>query len=179
MRRKFYCLLMMATLLCACAANPAQEVVTSKNDGSFDANVIQSATESTVSDAEQTVSYNEVFTSTDGSVEFTMNVRENLSVSAVPVVEVEPHSLTGEDVHRVATALFGDADFYEQGPLIGEKFSKSEIQRKLSFLTPYINIEKVKELYNVEVYGEASLDVVIEDTKEYVAFYTDQYETAP
>ena len=124
----------------------AKEIVTSKNDGSFDANVVQSATENSNPDETQAVSYNETFTSTDGSVKFTLSVDEDIPFSAVPVVKVAPHYLSGDDVQRVGQALFGNAVFYEQGPFLGEIFTKDEIQRKLSFITPYINIEKMKEL---------------------------------
>ena len=48
-------------VLTACAANPEKEVVTSKNDGSFDANVVQSAEEIHALDATEFLSFSDTF----------------------------------------------------------------------------------------------------------------------
>ena len=180
MKKRICCLALAASIfLCSCASNPEKEIVTSKNDGSFDANVVQSATENSNPDETQAVSYNETFTSTDGSVKFTLSVDEDIPFSAVPVVKVAPHYLSGDDVQRVGQALFGNAVFYEQGPILGGIYTKDEIQRKLSFVTPYINIEKMSELYSTEVCGEESITMEVEDLKLFVDYLTAQYETAP
>ena len=102
-------------VLTACAANPEKEVVTSKNDGSFDANVVQSATkpaEGQDTPAGKRVQYTDNFASTDGSVEFTIGIDEEITALPMPVVEVVPHYLTAEDAKRVATALLGDVDWF-------------------------------------------------------------------
>ena len=69
MKKRICCLAMAASIfLCSCAANPEQDVVISKNDGSFDVNVVQSATSPTASSGgegtTQNVKYNETFFST-------------------------------------------------------------------------------------------------------------------
>lgn len=169
------------TILTACAANPEQAVVISKNDGSFDANVVQSATQPTGQSgtATQNVNYTNSFTSTDGSVHFSMNINEEITLSAMPVVTVSPHLLTGEDVQRVAKVLFGDAVFYEQGPWLYEQFSKSELQRKLALLTPYTNGDNLLELYGTEKYTPDYLARSVEVVKQFVNNWTAEYETAP
>lgn len=169
------------TILTACAANPEQAVVISKNDGSFDANVVQSATQPTGQSgtATQNVNYTNNFTSTDGSVHFSMNINEEITLSAMPVVTVSPHLLTGEDVQRVAKVLFGDAVFYEQGPWPYEQFSKSELQRKLALLTPYTNGDNLLELYGTEKYTPDYLARSVEVVKQFVNNWTAEYETAP
>lgn len=169
------------TILTACAANPEQAVVISKNDGSFDANVVQSATQPTGQSGTAThnVNYTNSFTSTDGSVHFSMNINEEITLSAMPVVTVSPHLLTGEDVQRVAKVLFGDAVFYEQGPWLYEQFSKSELQRKLALLTPYTNGDNLLELYGTEKYTPDYLARSVEVVKQFVNNWTAEYETAP
>ena len=155
MKKRICCLAMAASIfLCSCAANPEQDVVISKNDCSFDVNVVQSATQPAGQNesATQNASYTDSFTSTDGSVNFSLNINKEIVSGAMPVVTVSPHLLSGDDVQRIANALFGDAVFYEQGPLLDEQFSKSELQRKLNLHTPYTNGENLIALFGPERY---------------------------
>ena len=94
MKKRICCLAMAASIfLCSCAANPEQDVVISKNDGSFDVNVVQSATQPAGQNesATQNVSYTDSFTSTDGSVQFQLSIDDTIPVQAWPVVEIVPH----------------------------------------------------------------------------------------
>ena len=168
-------------ILTACAANPEQEVVISKNDGSFDVNVVQSATQPAdqVEITTQNVSFTDSFTSTDGSVNFTLNINEDIVSGAMPVVTVSPHLLSSADVQRIATALFGDADFYEQGPWLDEQFSKSELQRKLNLHMPYTNGENMIALYGSEKYTPDYLESDTNVVKSFIERWTAAYETAP
>ena len=178
------------TILTACAANPEQEVVISKNDGSFDANVVQSATNASTELSEQgstsvekdntrNVQYTGSFLSTDESVEFTLDIDTDITTAAMPVVEVEPHFLTGEDVQRVAKVLFGDAEIYEQGTLIDEVFTKSHIQKTLNMLSPYVSVEKMEELYTPRENQTDYLSEKAENLKRILERITERYETAP
>lgn len=143
-------LIIAVSLLCGCQQAPSEEVVISKNDGSFDINMVKSATEATNEQTEmatestsangnttQTVQYIESFFSTDGSVKFEMNITEAISDGPMPVVEVQPHYLSNDDAQRVANALFGDAIFYEAEPYFTPVYSKAEIQAKIARWTPY------------------------------------------
>lgn len=137
-------ILLILWTLSACQASPEKSVVVSKNDGSFDVRVVQSAeTVSSDKSVESASSPNSefqhksAFSSTDGTVSFTMNIQLPASSFPSPVVEVAPHFLTEEDVKRVGQLLFGDALFYEAEPLGTDIYSKQEIQEKLQRWTPY------------------------------------------
>ncbi len=174
-------------ILTACAANPDKEVVISKNDGSFDANVVQSATNPTepsvisTEDVSQNPSeatedgsfinlqYTNQFTSTDGTVAFRINIAEDIPNAAMPVVEVSPHYLTSADAERMAKALFGkDAVFYEAEPLGEEVYSKAELQKKINRLLQY-------DGHSPEL-TDGSFRAIIERTIEQLTL---EMETAP
>ena len=172
-------------LLTDCAPNPEKEVVTSKNDGSFDANVVQSATtpsEEQGSGEERntiTVQYTDSFTSTDGTVEFTLNIDKEIPAAGLPVVEVVPHTLTSEDVKRVANILFGDAEFYEATPMLAPVYSKSEIQERLNRWSQYITVDALEELLGERDDGEEYYAEAVEVVKKFIEEYTLLYENAP
>ena len=172
-------------LLAGCAPNPEKEVVTSKNDGSFDANVVQSATtpsEEQGSGEERntiTVQYTDSFTSTDGSVEFTLNIENEIPAAEMPVVEVVPHTLTSEDVKRVANILFGDAEFYEATPMLSPVYSKSEIQERLNRWSQYTTVDALEELLGERDDGEEYYADAVEVVKKSIEEYTLLYENAP
>ena len=86
---KFFCFLLIPLVLCGCQEAPEHNPVVSKNDGSFDISIVQSATESsapgeTVSDEDYNVQNNvtsytriqhwEEFSSTDKSVDFCIDI---------------------------------------------------------------------------------------------------------
>lgn len=75
-------ILLILWTLSACQASPEKSVVVSKNDGSFDVRVVQSAeTVSSDKSVESASSPNSefqhksAFSSTDGTVSFTMNIQ--------------------------------------------------------------------------------------------------------
>lgn len=164
------------TILTACAANPTQPVVVSKNDGSFDTNVIQPAAEDPAVGSAEPVVYTDEFTSTDKSVTFTYNINYQLPAMDNPVVEVVPHFLTAEDAKRVATALLEDADWYEGQILTAPEYTKEEILEKINRWSQYTNTELVSELYARE---SEYTDSVINTVKGFIERYSDLYESAP
>ncbi len=152
------------SFLSACAANPTQSVVTSKNDGSFDIGILQSAaTSENIADAalvpetdamEETKTslfqWQSQFSSTDGTVEFKMNINEEISKGAMPVVEVAPHFWTEENARHIAGVLFGDQVFYEAPPKLGEVkdiFSKEELRAAIQRWSTYTNEEALLALF--------------------------------
>lgn len=158
------------SFLAACAANPTQNIVTSKNDGSFEENMQQTAPSVSVDEA--IVNRTDSFTSLDGSVEFTWNVNQTINVGAMPVIEAVPHFFTNEDIERVAKALFGEsAVFYDIGPESERQLSKTELQEKIALLSQYINTE--------DLYWLMGEEETVSDVKTWVEVYTQQYETAP
>lgn len=142
------CSVLCIAILTACAANPDRDAVVSKNDGTFDANLIQTAT---VPNVPQHVEVTEEFASTDGSVDFIMRLDQTIVPPEVPVVEVVPHYLTGEDARRISHVLFGeDAVFYEEEPALvpyGEMFTREDALAAIQRWSKYTNLEALRELY--------------------------------
>lgn len=162
----------VAIFLCACQSSPNNDVVTSKNDGAFDSNVVQSATEGCAS---KTVQYSDTFISTDGSVEISFAIDQTVTSEPLPVVEIVPHYLTGEDVKRVAQALFGEADFYEREPDYNPQYSASQLRDKVNMWSAYSSQEALTELYGIDVDWSDDINII----KKYIQTFTEQLESAP
>lgn len=161
--------------LCACQVNPSSPVVISKNDSSFDADLLQSATEGTKTD--ESIQYFDKFSSTDTSIEFTVNIEQTLSTSAMPVVEVVPHKLLAEDVKRVANVLFEDSIFYEREPSQNPSYSKEQIHNAIVRWSKYANNTTMAELIM-----DRSDELVVDHVdllKYYIAQYTEKLDTSP
>ena len=141
------CSVLSFAILTACAANPDKEAVVSKNDGAFDASLIQTAT---VPHVPQHVEVTEEFTSTDGSVAFTIRLDQTIIPPEVPVVEVVPHYFSGEDAKRISHVLFGeDAVFYEKEPTMGayeQIFTREDALAALQRWSNYTNLDALREL---------------------------------
>ena len=181
MKKRICCMTIAASIfLCSCAANPEQDVVISKNDGSFDVNVVQSATQPAGQNesATQNVSYTDSFTSTDGSVQFQLSIDDTIPVQAWPVVEIVPHHLTAEDAERVANALFDNAEFYEKRPARApekEIFSKSQIQEQLANCQRWLDLDYMTQLYGDAKYAENQIETV----RGFMERYTEAFDAAP
>lgn len=157
-------------LLCACQIGPPHSIVTSKNDGAFDANLQQRSPQQETH--EITLKRSNSFTSTDNSVEFKWKLDQTLAIGAMPVLEAAPYLFTSEDVQRIVKSIFGDdIVFYDVGPESQRQLSKSEIQEKISLLSKYANAENLNWLMG----QEANLEAL----KRRILLYTQQYETAP
>lgn len=172
--------LLCLTILTACAANPTAPVVVSKNDGSLDIENIQSATQPEVQrEVElQKLQYTDHFQSTDGSVDITIDLDEDLPTNALPMVEVEPRYLTGSDARRVAEVIFGvDAKFYEQRPVLADKeiFSKSVIAEKLEKWQTWLDVDYMTQLYGDAEAAQRDVELV----KLFIDDYTARYASAP
>ena len=119
------------------------------------------------------------FTSSDGTIEFYLDIDEEISGEIIPSVKVEPHFFTGEEAKQVATVLFGDAEFYEDEPYDLIEYSKSEIREKIDRWNQYTSKEALQELYA----KEEKNDEYIERTKELVNTFISKYvamlNTAP
>lgn len=167
-RAKMGAALLAVTLLVGCASNPDKEAVVGKNDGAFDTALIQTAT---VPNVPQQVQVTEAFTSTDGSVEFTMRLDQTIMPPEVPVVEVVPHYLTGEDARRISQVLFGeDAVFYEKEPFLGpfeEVFTREDALAALQRWSKYASNEALQELYGEHIF--TSLEQIQQEIAELTA----------
>ena len=171
MKRLSYTLALMLcfSTLAACAASPNQGAVTGKNDGVFEANVTKEAS----APVDEKIQFSEVFTSTDGTAEYNVNLNDAVTSGTLPVVEVVPHFLTGEEVQHICEVLFGDADFRENQHESKAEYSKSQLQEKIDFLTKLASEDAITELYGY--LDEEALN----DVKNTIHRYTVQMETAP
>lgn len=156
-------------VLCGCKQDPTTNSVISKNDGSFDAGVLQSALQE---QAPGNISLHDEFASTDESVTFSMNIEKEWSQSGFPVVEVTPHYLTADDAKRVANILLGDATFYEKEPLRAPHYSKEQIQEKISRWSQYTSVQALSDLY-----GDQADSQTVEIVKKFIDEYTLMLDT--
>lgn len=167
-------LLLMTIQLCACQANPDNPSVVSKNDGVFESNIHQSATDG--ENSEKNIQSFDVFYSTDESIEFSMRIQQELYYDSMPVVEVVPYSPTEDDVKRVAQVLFGDAVFYERDQSSNPTYSKAQIQTNISRWSEYANATKISTLYfDSDTDPTYDLDLL----KYFIEYLTEKYENAP
>lgn len=146
--------------MCGCQTSPERVNVTSKNDGAFNANVIQSAKESTNGESVNVITNVDEFYSTDGTVKFQMNINQEVVSTKMPVVEVAPHYLTEEDAKRVAEVIFPGGVFYEARPDFEFELSKQEIQEYIGRWTPYIYQENLATLYGKNKSGLSESDII-------------------
>ena len=178
MNKKFsLCALFILGILLVCTGckkAPEVTAVIAKDDSLCDTSAFVSKIETCPMNDSTDISFNSTFTSTDGSVDFTMNINNKVNNFELPIAQVQPHVLTAEDVKRVAYALFPGAEFYEAEPEISELFSKSEIQSKLSRWSQYTNIDALTELYGSSV-SAGYLDII----EGFIQDYTTMYELAP
>lgn len=160
-------------ILCACESNPKDDIITSKNDGSFNAGIVESAANDLLQN-NYSINYTNSFSSTDKSVDFEIDVNKEILTSDMPVIEVVPHYLSSADANRVAVALFGETDFYEAEPMLSSNFTKAEIQEKINRWSQYTNETSIYELYG-DV-GDAADTVSV--VKSFIVDYTELYESA-
>lgn len=165
-------------MFAGCQKSPATDVITSKNDGSFNSNAIISAEEVNPSNDSCSISFSKEFSSTDESVHFNIGIDQTIPTTSMPIVQVSSHFLTEEDAKRVATAIFPNATFYEAEPPSDEKLSKSEINAKINRWSQYTNINSLKSIYG-DTYSDAALSEFSDSIKVFIENYTTMYETAP
>ena len=168
-RRLLYCIVISSFALCACQS---QKGTNETNVGIFDISKIESAPLNEPQQEDQHIVISDSFSSTDGSVEFTFDIAKNIANANVPVVQVQPHFLTEADVKNVATALFGDADYYEARPLLSAEYSVDEIRVKLERWADYSNPTALYELYGRQQ------DNVEDLVKSFIKEYTIKCEAA-
>lgn len=167
--------LIITTFMCGCQVNPDEHVVKSKNDGTFDASILQQASEpEDGTNTKVCMHVSDEFSSVDGSVVFSFQIDQEIDQTPMPVVEVIPHYLTAEDVQRVAYALFGSADYYEREPVYAAEYSKSQLQEKIRFWSRYANQDAMEELYGAEVDWSNDVNLV----KQYIQKFTEMQEKA-
>ena len=129
-------------LLSGCQATPEKGVVTSKNDGAFEAALEDKASPTVAPEAAEqpptaeeqstpapTVLYEDSFDGEQGGggVKFHVRVTEPTVPGPMPVLRVRPLELTGELVHQVAQVFYGDSQVNE---LTGQ-MTRAELEEAL------------------------------------------------
>lgn len=177
MKNRYFCVILVALclLFSGCQQAPSSNVVISKNDGAFDTNVVQSASENSNTEGTQNIEYSDVFFSTDGTVEFRMEIDDEIRNGGMPVVEVIPHYLSEEDVKRVAEVLFESAEYYEAQPALDEIYTQDEILEKITRWSQYTSVPALRELYGDKNNLQDTVDLI----KRFIDSYTKMYEVAP
>ena len=151
-----------------CQAAPKKQAVVGKN--SFSLNATQPEGETIPSQFQ----YKDDFTSTDGSVQFHIDISQTMCVNKMPAVEVVPMCITSEDAQRVAKVLLGDVVFYEREPSSNPQYSKSQYQEMIANLAPYSNLKAMTELV-----GEDNAEDTLASVKDTISRITEMMETAP
>ena len=119
------------------------------------------------------------FVSNDGTIEFYLNIDDEVIGEAIPEVRVVPHFFTGEEAKHVATVLFGDAQFYEEEPYDLVQFSKGEIQEKLDRWRKYASEEALRDLFTNHADEPEYIWRALEVVNEFIAEYEAMYVSAP
>ena len=175
MKKHIFQVMALFTLLsvfCGCQKAPSKEIETSKNDSSFQEKVSQT---SPITDTNPiSISFDEQFLSTDGSVEFAIDINEEISSVARQVIEVAPHHLSEDDIRRVANTLLGDVTLYERRSSSNPQYSKSQYQQMIQRLSAYATQDALTELM-----GADGADTYLEYLKKYIAVWTEKCATAP
>lgn len=164
-------LVMCISAMTGCAANPDRGSVTSKKDGVFEQNMTVAAT----APLDEQLQYTDTFTSHDGTVEYNINLQQQITSDPLPIVEVVPHFFTGEEVKRICDVLLGETQWREQIHEDSPQYSKSEIQKKLKWMTEIANENAMRELVGDDRGWEDELSTL----KIKMQRYTVMLETAP
>ena len=134
------CALVMALVLCGCQATPEHGAVTSKNDGTYEAALQNNVsptfepataapettaeTSTNMEQPQQPATYTDSFTNASGDVTINLSFQEPIINTAQPVIQVRPMEFSGEQVQKIAAAIFGNEPVYENT----QQMSKAEIE---------------------------------------------------
>ena len=171
-----FAFVLIVSILCGCQKAPSKEAVISKNDGVFQERIDQTGPpqEEVQGENPTSIQCSEQFTSTDGSVHFTIDINKEIAADVNQVIEVAPHRLTEDDIRRVAKVLLGDVDFYERRSSTNPQYSKAQYQQMISRLSAYSNREALTNLM-----GVSGADTYLEYVQKFIESWTRKYETAP
>lgn len=160
--------------LSACSDTDSESIQTEQTSGT----TVPAATEE--HSAETLYEKNGVFTSADGTVEFTWNISEEIFVENLPVVDVAVHKISDEEAKRIANVLFDGAIFYEPEDAFEEEYSKAELQKKLDIWQEYANVEKMTWLYPYRNRPEDNyIPGEVELVQRFIEEYTEKLNAAP
>ena len=174
---KKYALIVLSALIlssvCACQKAPESGIVTSKNDGAFEAALEVTPDPAAAPEDTEPMTYIDSFTGMEEEIRFEIDLDEPAVTTALPVIQVRPQELTPEMAERAARAIFGEADIYEYT----SEFSKAEIEQAIMKLK--------QEMFDWEtrVANEGAdqddQDLIREEYSRRIAGLESSYESAP
>lgn len=157
--QKMVYLLAVAALLSGCGKTEPQAAIGVTTPLVFD----RAAPEETVRTSAQ-------FESLDKTTMYTVHVDQQLST--MPVVEVEPRLVTGEDARRAAQILLPEGEFFKAKPT-GDPMTKKQLQRKIDLYSQYTDPNALKDVYGPD------MEDVLTMVQDSLYQWTNQQQTAP
>lgn len=150
-----FVVLLIILMVSACKAAPSENLVVNKNDGAFDAAILQ---EDASEGNEKVQSYTEIdfiedFYSSDNSVFFHFEINDSLYSKQFPVLQVCPHHINEREAQIIAKVLFDGIDIYEYK--FNRLIPQSTLEDKLLFWGQLANDDILMDLYGKELYIEA------------------------
>ena len=103
---------LLLLISCGCQKTPEKSVVTSKNDGAFEAALDAAPQAAPAAGAESAV-YADSFENANGGIRYELSLTAPELPPALPVVRARPMEITPELAQKTAQAVFGDAQIYE------------------------------------------------------------------
>jgi len=135
------CILLIMTMtlsLCSCGEPKPQ---TEAKTESFSVNN-QITEEDDAPDAVAPMGWNEELTSDNGEVKVIIHDDAFDGIpDTMPVIAVQPKTVTSEMLQQVATAIFGDEPLYEYGWML----TRSEIEKRIAFWEESVTTEAIRE----------------------------------
>ena len=168
MKRLICILLLLSLTLSLCSCGEAQQQIEAKTES---LPVNNPSTEKiSAPEAAAPMGWNEELTSTNGEVKVSIHDDAfNGIPETMPVITVQPKTVTSEMLQQVAAAIFGDDPLYEYGWML----TRSEIEKRIAFWEEGITTEAIRESHG----GNLS-DEMIESIRNVRQQILDNYREA-
>lgn len=140
MKRMTNILLLLALMVSLCSCGELKQE-TEVSAGSLFSN-IQTTEGGAAPDAVAPMGWNEELTSDNGEVRISIHDDAFDGIpETMPVIAVQPKTVTSEMLQQVATAVFGDEPLYEYGWML----TRSEIEKRIAFWEKSVTTEAIRE----------------------------------
>lgn len=115
-----------------------------------------------------------LFENQEKTVKFVWNLQSVTEPQTMPIVEVEPHFPSAEEIQKVVYPFYGDVPIYDLGVQGERRYSRVEIKEKIHFLSSYLTEESRKDLH---LPGDNAADPAL--IPKELAAYEAMLESAP
>ncbi len=161
-------ILAMSMLCQGCQKNPKEDYVVNKNEGALEEGI----KEKKKNIYETPATYEDYFTNDAGDIRIEVNAGVKEAEGALPVVKVEPHEITVEEVKRWTEVLFEGKKAYEPK----RELSKREIEKKI---LEYKKLAGDHEALLKEYGSEEDVQAMVDFYEEEIRNYEKMYQKAP